>query len=183
MESKISLDDQVAIADLIQDVSLKLSSPEAVDLPTIVHIDGQEVTKAIRTPEVTANVSTIAAQEAVRTKLVLMQQQWGEDGGLIAEGRDIGTNVFPDAELKIFLTASVAERARRRWQDLQNQGRDDINLEQLAQDIQFRDEQDSNREIAPLKQAHDAIELITDNLSIDQVIEQIIQLYQQVNES
>jgi len=181
MESEIPLDDQVAISNLIQDVSLKLSSPEAVDLPTIVHIDEQEVTKAIRTPEVTANVSVIAAQEAVRAKLVLMQQQWGIEGGLIAEGRDIGTNVFPDAELKIFLTASVTERARRRWQDLQNQGRDDINLEQLAQDIQSRDEQDSNREIAPLKQANDAIQLVTDNLTIEQVIAKIMQLFRQIN--
>ena len=180
MKSEIPLDDQVAIADLIQDVSLQLSSPEAVDLPTIVHIDGQEVTKAIRTPEVTANVSVIAAQEAVRTKLVLMQQELGKEGGLIAEGRDIGTNVFPDAELKIFLTASVAERARRRWQDLQIQGRDEINLEQLAQDIQSRDEQDSNREIAPLKQANDAIELITDDLNIEQVIAKIMKLFREI---
>lgn len=181
MESGISLDDQAAVADLIQDVSLKLSSPETVDLPTIVHIDGKEVTTAIRTPEVTANVSEIAAQSAVREKLVLMQQQWGNEGGLIAEGRDIGTNVFPDAELKIFLTASAKERARRRWQDLQNQGINDIDLEQLAQDIQSRDAQDSNRAIAPLKKADDALELITDNLTIDQVIEQIIELFQKLN--
>lgn len=183
MKSEISVDDHTAISDLIQDVSLKLSSPETIDLPTIVHIDGQDVTKAIRTPEITANVSVIAAQEAVRTKLVLMQQKWGEEGGLIAEGRDIGTNVFPEAELKIFLTASVTERARRRWQDLQNQGRKDINVEQLAQDIQSRDEQDSNRDIAPLRKANDAIELITDNLSINDVIQQIIKLYQQINKS
>ena len=132
MESGIAIDDERAIAALIENISLKLTSPNAVNLPTVVHIDEQEVTNAIRTPEVTANVSAIAAQAAVREKLVVMQQQWGEKGGIIAEGRDIGTNVFPDAELKIFLTASVAERARRRWQDLQNQGRNDINLQQLA---------------------------------------------------
>ena len=178
MESDLTLDDEKAIASLIKDVTIKLTSPNAVELPTVVHIDGQEVTTAIRTPEVTANVSAIAAQSAVRAKLVEMQQQWGEQGGIIAEGRDIGTNVFPDADLKIFLTASVQERAKRRWQDLQNQGRDDIDLQQLAQDIQTRDEQDSNRAIAPLKKADDAIELITDDLTIDRVIDKIVELYQ-----
>ncbi len=109
-----------------------------------------------------------------------MQQQWGEQGGLIAEGRDIGTNVFPNAELKIFLTATPAERARRRLPDLQAQGINDIDLKQLEQDIQRRDEQDSNRAIAPLKKADDAVEIITDNLSIDEVIKAIINLYQQI---
>ncbi|MCC0178716.1 bifunctional pantoate--beta-alanine ligase/(d)CMP kinase [Waterburya agarophytonicola K14] len=179
MNSDLALDDEGAIALLIKDVEIQLTSPNAVDLPTVVHIDDKEVTTAIRTPEVTANVSAIAAQAAVRGKLVQMQQQWGEKGGIIAEGRDIGTNVFPNAELKVFMTASVEERARRRWQDLQNQGRDDIDLQQLAQDIQRRDELDSNRAIAPLKKADDAIELITDDLTIDEVIAKIIELYQQ----
>ncbi len=177
--SGIAIDDHQAIADLLTDIDLKLTSPNGAELPTVVHINNQEVTNAIRTPEVTANVSAIAAQAAVRTKLVEMQQQWGKEGGLIAEGRDIGSNVFPNAELKIFLTASATERARRRWQDLQNQGRNDIDLKQLEQDIQQRDEQDSNRAIAPLKKAEDAIELITDNLTIDEVISKIVELYNQ----
>ena len=180
MESGIAIDDTEAIASLIENVDIQLTSPNAVDLPTQVHIDGKEVTTAIRTPQVTAKVSAIAAQPAVRAKLVEMQQQWGKTGGIIAEGRDIGTNVFPDAELKIFLTASVEERAKRRWQDLQNQG-DDIDLQQLAQDIQNRDEQDSNRAIAPLKKADDAIEIVTDSLTIDEVIAKIIELYRQIN--
>ena len=180
MESGTNIDDEEAIAALIADLDLKLTSPNGADLPTMVHVNGQEVTNAIRTPEVTANVSAIAAQSAVREKLVEMQQQWGKEGGLIAEGRDIGTNVFPDAELKIFLTASVAERARRRWQDLQNQGRDDIDIKQLERDIQQRDEKDSNRAIAPLKKADDAIEIITDDLTIDEVIQKIVELYEQI---
>ena len=183
MESGIDVDDEEAIASLIADLDLKLTSPNGADLPTVVHVNGQEVTNAIRTPEVTANVSAIAAQSAVREKLVEMQQQWGKEGGLIAEGRDIGTNVFPDAELKIFLTASVAERARRRWQDLQNQGRDDIDIKQLERDIQQRDEKDSNRAIAPLRKADDAIELMTDNLTIEEVIDKIIELYHRAKNS
>ena len=181
MESDLAIDGESAIASLIKDITIQLTSPNAVELPTVVHIDGKEVTTAIRTPEVTANVSAIAAQAAVRTKLVEMQQQWGEKGGVIAEGRDIGTNVFPNADLKVFLTASVEERAKRRWKDLQNQGRDDIDLKQLAQDIQKRDEQDSNRAIAPLKKADDAIELVTDNLTVDRVIDKIIELYHEKN--
>ena len=180
MESGIALSDGEAIANLLQYLDLKLISPNGAELPTEVLVNGREVTKAIRTPEVTANVSAIAARSEVRQKLVEMQQEWGESGGLIAEGRDIGTNVFPDAELKIFLTASVAERARRRWQDLQNQGQENIDLKQLERDIQQRDEQDSNRAIAPLKQADDAIELVTDHLAIDEVVEKIAELYHQL---
>ena len=179
MSSGIAIDDHQAIANLIQDLNLKLTSPDSSDLPTVVHVNGQEVTSAIRTPEVTANVSAIAAQAAVREKLVQMQQQWGEQGGLIAEGRDIGTNVFPNAELKIFLTATPGERARRRLQDLKAQGRGNIDVKQLEQDIQQRDEQDSNRAIAPLKKADDAVELITDNLAINEVISKIVELYNQ----
>ena len=182
MESGIAINDEQAIADLVQDLDLKLTSPSSIDLPTIVHVKGKEVTKAIRTPEVTANVSAIASQAAVREKLVKMQQEWGKQGGLIAEGRDIGTNVFPNAELKIFLTATPAERARRRLQDLQAQGRNDVDLKQLEQDIQRRDEQDSNRAIAPLRKADDAIKLITDSLSIEEVISKIIELYKRIVE-
>ena len=180
MESGIAVDDEKAIASLMEGVKIDLVPPNAASLPPFVYLNGQEVTQVIRTPEVTANVSTIAAIGAVREQLVKQQQRYGEKGGIIAEGRDIGTNVFPDAELKIFLTASVQERARRRWQDLQNQGREDIDLEQLARDIQKRDEQDSNRPIAPLKKAEDAIAIVTDDLSIEEVTNQIIALYTSV---
>lgn len=180
MESGISIDAGEEIASLIKNVKIDLIPPHAANLPPCVYVNGQEVTQVIRTPEVTANVSTIAAISVVREQLVKQQQRYGKEGGIIAEGRDIGTNVFPNAELKIFLTASVQERARRRWQDLQNQGRDDIDLEQLAQDIQQRDEQDSNRAIAPLKQAEDAISIVTDDLSVEEVINQIIALYRQI---
>ena len=183
MESGIAIDEEKAVASLIKEVKIDLIPPNAANLPPLVYINGQEVTQAIRTPEVTANVSQIAAMGVVREQLVQQQQRYGEKGGIIAEGRDIGTKVFPDAELKIFLTATVQERARRRWQDLQNQGREDIDLEQLAQDIHQRDEQDSNRSIAPLKKAKDAIEIVTDGLSVEEVTNQIINLYRQIDYS
>jgi pantoate ligase / CMP/dCMP kinase len=116
----------------------------------------------------------------VRQVLVKQQQQWGQKGGLVAEGRDIGTQVFPDAELKIFLTASVQERAKRRQQDFLAQGQPQVSLEQLERDIAARDWQDSHREVAPLQKAHDAIEIITDGKTVTQVIAEIVLQYEQV---
>ncbi len=178
MDSGIAVDDEKAIASLVKDITIDLISTDSPEIPIGVYINGREVTQEIRTPEVTANVSAIAAQAAVRKELVKAQQLCGEKGGVIAEGRDIGTNVYPDADLKIFLTASVEERARRRSIDLQNQGQTNIDLQQLQQDIQTRDAKDSNRAIAPLRKADDAIEIITDGLTIEEVIAKIVALYQ-----
>lgn len=137
------------------------------------------MTQAIRGQTVTRQVSTIAAQPLVRRTLLYQQQQYGINGGVVMDGRDIGTQVFPQAELKLFLTASVAERARRRQRDLQAQNQPVENLEDLEQAIDERDRKDSTRQVAPLKQAADAIEIQTDGLSIDQVVAKIIQLYHQ----
>ncbi|MDJ0647288.1 MAG: bifunctional pantoate--beta-alanine ligase/(d)CMP kinase [Xenococcaceae cyanobacterium MO_188.B19] len=180
MNSGIDVKDEEKIADLVKGIKIDLISSESSDLPIGVYVNDTEVTKPIRTPEVTANVSAIAAQNAVREELVAIQQSYGQKGGIIAEGRDIGTNVFPDAELKIFLTASASERARRRFLDLQNQGYKDVDLVQLEQEIRRRDEKDSTRAIAPLKKANDAIEIVTDNLTIEEVINKIVELYQQL---
>jgi pantoate ligase/cytidylate kinase len=180
MREGVSPDDEGAIAELVNQANLELIPAEPPN-PTHVTINGEDVTEAIRTPEVTAIVSQIAAKAPVRQALVKQQQRYGKTGGIVAEGRDIGTAVFPDAELKIFLTASVEERAKRRWLDFQEQGREEIGLEQLEQDIQERDYLDSSRKIAPLQQAVDAIKIDTDGLSIEEVVEKIINLYQQVN--
>lgn len=177
MDAGIAIDDESTIADLIKGVQIDLISPQTSDLPIAVYINQKEVTQAIRTPEVTANVSAISAQAFVRKELVKAQQNYGIKGGIIAEGRDIGTNVFPNAELKIFLTASPQERAKRRLQDLQKQGYENIDLQQLEREIIARDNKDSQRAIAPLKKADDAIEIITDNLTIEEVINKIVELY------
>ncbi|MGH2412843.1 MAG: bifunctional pantoate--beta-alanine ligase/(d)CMP kinase, partial [Microcystaceae cyanobacterium] len=177
MQSGIGRDDESAIAELVSGVTIELIPANSPDVLTQVRIDGKDVTDAIRTPEVTANVSAISAQVAVRRALVQQQQRYGERGGIVAEGRDIGTQVFPDAELKIFLTASAQERARRRLQELKDRGEEEINLEQLERDIQKRDYLDSSRPISPLQRAADAIEINTDGLSIEAVTEQIISLF------
>ncbi len=177
MQAGIPLADRGAIAELVSQATIELIPGKSSQDPTAVQINGEDVTEVIRSAKVTANVSAIAAQAAVRQELVKEQQRWGKRGGIVVEGRDIGTNVFPHAELKIYLTASAKERARRRWQELQEQGQQEINLEQLEREIQQRDNLDSNREISPLKKADDAIEINTDGLSIEQVTQQIIDLY------
>jgi pantoate ligase/cytidylate kinase len=177
LQSNLNPEDGEKLANLVDTAKLELFPAPDLQSPTRVIINDHDVTQAIRTPEVTANVSKIAALEVVRQKLVAMQQEYGERGGIVMEGRDIGTNVFPDAELKIFLTASVEERARRRALDLENQGLTNIDILQLQQEIAQRDHLDSTREIAPLIKAEDAIEVITDGLTIEQVTEKIVNLY------
>jgi pantoate ligase / CMP/dCMP kinase len=160
---------------LVSQCELEISGdPAAVS----VRIDGQDVTQAIRSLEVTAQVSAIAAQPFVRRELTQRQQAYGRKGGVVMDGRDIGTHVFPDAELKIFLTASVQERARRRLHDLQAQGQA-MSLEALEQSIAERDHKDSSRDFAPLRKANDAIEIQTDHLSIDEVTAKIVSLYRE----
>lgn len=176
MANNIPVDDESSIKDLITEANIELLPNDDLTQPVTVKVNGKDVTTAIRTPAVTAQVSHVASQKAVREKLVKLQQNYGNEGGIIAEGRDIGTNVFPKADLKVFLTASVHARARRRALDLQNQGQTDIDLTQLEKDIAQRDFLDSTRELAPLQQASDAIPINTDDLSIAEVTEKIAQL-------
>jgi pantoate ligase / CMP/dCMP kinase len=170
LESQLALDNEAEIADIIAQSQIELRGSQVL-------INGQDVSTAIRTLEVTSKVSIIASFGAVRTALVQQQQSIGRTGGLVAEGRDMCTYVFPDAQVKIFLTATVAERARRRLEDLKNQGQADVNLPELEKMIVDRDHLDSTRSIAPLQKAADAVEIVTDGMSIDQVVAQIVKLY------
>lgn len=179
LQSGTSVDDEPAIAELASSAHIHLTTDKDTQNLTRVWINGEEVTHEIRSLEVTGKVSAISAQAAVRQQLVKQQQLLGKQGGIVAEGRDIGTHVFPDAEVKIFLTASVQERARRRREDLSRQGQPLVSLEQLEKDISDRDLSDSTRTIAPLRKAADAIEIQTDGLSIAEVTERIVNLYKQ----
>ena len=142
-----------------------------------VFINNYCVTEEIRSQEISSIVSQISSIEEIRKFLVKEQRKIGEKGGLVAEGRDIGTTVFPDAELKIFLTASIDERAKRRQSDTKSKDSQKIDLNKLKELIKKRDFEDSNREISPLKKANDAIEIITDGYSIVEVVDKIIGLY------
>ena len=143
-----------------------------------VFVDGAEVTDAIRSAEVTANVSRVAAIGAVREAMVAQQRRMGESGGVLMDGRDIGTVVFPNAQLKIFLTASVEERALRRYKELMAKGQD-VDLAQLKENIASRDKQDSERAISPLRQAEDALLLDTSHMNIEQVTAKILHLVEE----
>lgn len=174
--------DEVAMAELVQSCDLRLAAttddPAWAAYPSRLWLNGQEVTELIRHPAVTERVSTVAAQPMVRQTLLNQQRQYGITGGVVMEGRDIGTQVFPEAELKIFLTASVEERARRRWSDLQVQQQPKGSLEELEQAIATRDYQDSTRRVAPLRKAEDALELNTDGVEIEAVVDQIVTWFQ-----
>ncbi len=169
--------DASAVAALLVDLDLQLST--SAEGAQRVTINGQDVTEAIRSPEVTGQVSQVAAHGCVREALTRQQQAMGARGGLVAEGRDIGTAVFPDAELKVFLTATVAERARRRALDLAQRGFAVPELAELEAQIAERDHLDSSRAVAPLVQAADAVELITDGLAIGAVIDRLELLFRE----
>ncbi|MBJ2255603.1 (d)CMP kinase [Pseudomonas psychrophila] len=141
--------------------------------PARIILEGDEVTHAIRSEAVAAGASKVAALPAVRDALLQRQRAFQEFPGLVADGRDMGTVVFPDAPLKVFLTASAEERARRRYLQLKAKG-DDVSLSGLLDEIRARDERDTQRAIAPLKPAADAIQLDSTELSIEQVLERIM---------
>jgi cytidylate kinase len=136
-------------------------------------LEGEEVTDLIRNEQIGAGASQVASLPVVRDALLQRQKAFQEMPGLIADGRDMGTVVFPDAPLKIFLTASAEERARRRYLQLKAKG-DDVNLASLLDEIQARDERDTQRAVAPLKPAADAIVLDSTELSIEKVLERIL---------
>ncbi len=140
-----------------------------------VYLNGLNVEKKIRTLEVSSFVSKVAAVSEVRQKLVEQQQQMGQDKGVVMDGRDIGTVVFPDAELKLFMTASAKTRAERRYQELIERG-DQVEYKDVLKNVQERDYIDSNREDSPLTKADDAIEIDNSNLTLDEQFNKILRL-------
>lgn len=140
------------------------------------YLDGVDVSEEIRKPIVSENVSKIAAIKEVRIKMVDLQRKFSKAKNVILDGRDIGTVVFPNADLKVFLVADARERANRRYKELTEKG-ENVSLEEIYQNILMRDKIDSTREEAPLKKAEDAIEVDTTSKSIDEVKEEILNLY------
>ena len=173
LKLNIDLDDESQY-DFLDDTSIVLTSDDRV------LIDGEDVTTIIRDQEVTQNVSRVAALGRVREKLVNMQREMAKANNVIMDGRDIGTNVLKDADVKIFLTASVEERAKRRYLELQQRNGetaiDEAALERIKADIIRRDQIDSSRELNPLKKADDAVEIDTSNKTIDEVVDEITSL-------
>lgn len=171
-EAQVDICDEVAVERMLAQSEISLNR-EAAGYK--VYLNGRDVTTAIRTPIVSDQVSSVAALGVVRRKMVELQRQMAAGGGVILDGRDIGTVVLPQAELKIFLTASVEARAKRRFAEYQQQG-EAITLDAVIENIKARDYQDSHREIAPLTCADDAIIVDNSNLSLEETAAYIIKL-------
>jgi cytidylate kinase len=162
----VNFDDPAAVENFCSNIDIRLDS---VAGKQSVYANGLDVTDKIRTPEMSLLTSRASALKPVREALVKSQQRMGNRGGFVLEGRDIGTVVFPDAEMKFYLSASVEERAKRRFEELNSKG-EPVTLAGTIADVVERDRQDSERDIAPLRQAEDAILIDSSRLSIDEVL-------------
>lgn len=167
--------DAARLEALLPEVNVSFVLDPETNLP-LACLNGEVVEREIRTMEVSSRVSPIAALPFVRTMLTKMQQQMGETKGIVMDGRDIGTAVFPQAELKIFVTASAEVRAQRRYDELTAKG-ESVTFEEILKNVQERDYIDSHREVAPLKQADDALVLDNSNMTREEQNEWLMQAY------
>ncbi|NCN27078.1 (d)CMP kinase [bacterium] len=178
MEAGIGLDEEVALADLCRSLKFQFGSLEnthhldknGLNIPRLhVYCNSVDVTDAIRSPELGIAASNVSKLPMVRKALVEVQRKFGDQGGIVMEGRDIGTVIFPKAQIKFFLTASLESRAQRRLEELQVAGVEKA-LEQVIKETKMRDDQDRNREVAPLKQAEDALLIDSTDCSLPEVV-------------
>ncbi|ALC90100.1 cytidylate kinase [Bacillus sp. FJAT-18017] len=172
LKNGVDLENEESLIDMLLSSTIELFPSEKGQL---VFLDKQEVTSDIRTSEVTNSVSIVSRHRKVREEMVRRQQQFAENGGVVMDGRDIGTHVLPNAEVKVFLLASVEERASRRHSENLLKGFES-DLETLKREIAARDKLDSEREVAPLVKAADAVEIDTTSLSIEEVADSIMSL-------
>jgi cytidylate kinase len=176
LQQKVPIDNGEALTQLARQTLIRFKHIESDGLSQLrVIMDGADVSDSIRSLEVTNSVSLVSAVAGVREALVKLQRDMAQKGGVVMDGRDIGTVVLPDAKLKIFLTASVKERSKRRWLELKAKGIE-VDPDELEEQISKRDEFDSNREVNPLRQADDAILIDTTALSIEEVVDRIVEL-------
>lgn len=171
LKNDVNVNDEAALVKLLETTIMELKQGKDGQL---VFMDGQDVTTAIRSNKVTNAVSYVAKHPLIREEMVRRQQLLAEEKDVVMDGRDIGTHVLPDAEVKIFLVASVEERAKRRYEENKRNGiHTDFN--ELKKEIQQRDELDSKREISPLIKAEDAVEIDTTSLTIEEVAKRILE--------
>lgn len=173
LDRQVDLADQQAVAKLASQIKISFQ-PGTPDQR--VFVDDVEVTKPIREAAVSSNVSTVAAIPAVRQAMTDQQRAIASRGGIIMDGRDIGTTVLPNAQVKIFLVASAHERAVRRYKENVAKGLDSQSLADIEAAIKLRDQRDSSRKVSPLRKADDAVELDTTSLSIDEVVSRILSI-------
>jgi len=185
LERHVPLSDEARLAELAKETQIGLEPPtpeqERTGIKNRVWLDGREVTQAIRTGEVAQAASRLATLARVRQVLVAEQQRAGAGGGVVMEGRDIGTVVFPHAELKIFLDASPEVRAERRWKEHQEKG-DARTLDEVRKEVRERDKRDREREVSPLVRAGDAILVDNTALDVEETARLVIMLVRQRQE-
>lgn len=167
----INTNDREMLSQLVKNIDIEIRH---IGMEQHIFLDGEDVTSKIRTPEISIGASNVAAIPEVRIKMVELQRNIAAGNSVVMDGRDIGTYVLPDAELKIFLTASADERARRRYQEQIEKGMADISFDEVKKDIEYRDKNDAGRDFAPLAKAADAIEIDTTSMTVEQVAEKII---------
>jgi cytidylate kinase len=170
-QKAIDLEDEQKLGAALAQTNVELSDRDG---NAKVFLDGEDVTDKIRTPELSQWASKISALRPVRERMVELQRAMGAKGGVVVEGRDIGTVVFPQAEVKIFLTADSEERARRRFAELEGQGKR-VTLDETLGEMEERDRRDQQRALAPLRQAEDAVAVDSTHRSIEEVLERIMQ--------
>lgn len=169
--NEVDINDDTKISEILNNTKIRLSSDNNKSLK--VELNGKDVSKEIRTPEISRLSSDIATKLSVRSFLTKLQREFAQNSNVVAEGRDMGTQVFPDADVKFFIDASVEVRTNRRYLQLQQAGIK-TDIKNLRKDIENRDYQDKNREIAPLHPAINAVIIDTTNLEIDQVVDIIL---------
>ena len=165
----IGLDDEAALKEMLYKISIRIEYAEEGNR---IYLNGKDVSERIREVDITKLSSQIAVIGIVREKMVELQRKMGEDGGVIMDGRDIGTVVFPNADFKFFMIADVRTRALRRWKEVKDTG-ENITLEEIEEELIWRDKNDTTRKISPLKQAEDAIPIDTSGMTIEEQVEMI----------
>lgn len=172
-ENGISPEDEAVVADGISDISVEIRYENDAQM---VYLNGENVTGKLRTEEVGNMASKASVLPCVREKLLSLQRNLAETNDVVMDGRDIGTNILPNAELKVYLTASTSVRAKRRYDELVGKGETGADLAKIEKDIALRDKQDMERKIAPLKMAGDAVLVDSSFMGIEEVAETIIRL-------
>ena len=171
IKNNIKLTDEKMVSKIADNIKIEFS---ADDNNQRVYADGDDVTLKIRNEEVGKGASVVSAYSGVRNAMLIKQREMGKSGGVVMEGRDIGTVIFPNANIKFFLAASAEERGRRRHLELEEKG-ENVERDRIVEDIRKRDNKDASREIAPLRRADDSIVIDTTGISIDEVVENMLQ--------
>lgn len=172
--------DTTALTAALPDIHISFAPASAADGVQHTLLNGEDVERDIRTMEVSGHVSPVAVIPEVRERLVKLQQEFGRTGGIVMDGRDIGTTVFPDAEMKVFVNASAEERARRRQKELEEKTGKPVDYDEILSNIRERDRIDSTREVSPLRQADDAVLLDNDDMNHQQQMQWLMNLYHSI---